>query len=261
MGKTIFIYAEQGLGDTIQFSRYIPLLAQLGANVIFEVQQPLLNLLGNLEGVSQIIGKGEELPPFDYQCPLLSLPLAFNTRIFDIPAKVPYVFADPSKVVEWSQGFEKTIKKRVGLVWSSMSNFKGDSIRSLKLADFIKALPLEGFEYICLQKELKESDKKFFKDYENIKFFGDDIRDFSDTAALIDNLDLVVSTCTSVPHLSGALGKETWLLLSHVPDWRWLLDRSDSPWYPKMKLYRQPTNGDWGPVLEEIRVSLEKIVN
>jgi hypothetical protein len=124
------------------------------------------------------------------------------------------------------------------------------------LVDFIKALPTDGFEYICLQKELKQCDEEFFESYQNIKFFGHELRDFADTAALINNLDLVISTCTSIPHLSSALGKETWVLLSYVPDWRWLLDRVDSPWYPSMKLFRQPTIGDWGTPLENIRKNL-----
>jgi len=137
-----------------------------------------------------------------------------------------------------------------------MSNFKDDSKRSLSLADFVKALPLDRFEYVCLQKELKECDIEFLKAYKHIRFYGDEFTDFSDTAALIENVDLVISTCTSIPHLSGALGKETWILLSHVPDWRWLLDRKDSPWYPAMKLYRQTSIGDWNSVFDRIKLDL-----
>ena len=128
------------------------------------------------------------------------------------------------------------------------------------LEDFVRALPSEGFEYICLQKELKECDKEFFANYKNIKFLGDELKDFSDTAALIENLDLVISTCTSVPHLSGALGKVTWILISHVPDWRWLLDREDSPWYPTIKLYRQDAVGDWNSVLDRVKLDLTGIL-
>jgi hypothetical protein len=170
----------------------------------------------------------------------MSLPLAFNTAIPWIPANIPYLTAHPIKVNNWKIELGEKRKIRIGLAWSSMSGFKDDSKRSLKLVDFVEALPSEGFEYICLQKEIKDCDKEFFKNYKKIRFFGDKLKDFSDTASLIENVDLVVSTCTSIPHLCGALGKEAWVLLSHIPDWRWLLDREDSPWYPSIKLYRQP---------------------
>ena len=127
------------------------------------------------------------------------------------------------------------------------------------LKDFVKALPVDGFEYICLQKELKECDKEFFEAYGNIRFCGEELESFADTAALIENLDLVISTCTSIPHLSAALGKETWVLLSHVPDWRWLLDRSDSPWYPSVKLFRQPAIGDWDSVFDKVKFDLNHV--
>jgi hypothetical protein len=210
----------------------------------------------NLEGVSRTVVKGEDLPHFDYQCPLMSLPLALNIRIYSIPMNVPYVAVNPSKVAEWGSRLGEKRKKRIGLVWSSVSNFKDDSKRSLTIAEFAKALPQEGFEYICLQKELKDCDKNLFEANKNIRFFGDELGDYSDTAALIENLDLVISTCTSVPHLSGALGKETWILLPHVPDWRWLLDREDSPWYPSMKLYRQTSIGNWNSVLDRVKSDL-----
>jgi len=256
--KTILIYWEQGIGDFIQFCRYVKLVSDLGANVILEVPESLASLMCNFDGVSQFVVKGEELPFFDYQCPLLSLPLALSTSISSIPASIPYLVVQSNKAAEWGHKLGEKKKRRIGLVWSSVSNFKDDSKRSLMLIDFIKALPAEGFEYICLQKVLKDCDKDFFKNYKNIRFFGDELLDFVDTAALIENLDLVISTCTSIPHLSGALGKETWILLSHVPDWRWLLDREDSPWYPSVKLYRQPVIGDWDSVLDKVKIDLER---
>ncbi len=259
-GKTILLYGEQGLGDFIQFSRYAKLVSDLGAKVILETPKPLANLMENLVGVSHLVIKGEGFPPFDYQCPILSLPFAFDTNIYSIPMGNPYLTSRPNEVAEWNLKLGEKRKKRVGLVWSSVSSFKDDAKRSLRLIDFVRALPLEGFEYICLQKELKECDKEFFESYKNIRFFGDELGSFSDTAALIDNLDLVISTCTSVPHLSAALGKETWVLLSHVPDWRWLLDRVDSPWYQSMKLYRQSIIGDWGDPLENIKVDLLSLI-
>ena len=255
-GKNILLYGEQGLGDFIQFCRYVKLVSDLGAKIILETPEPLASLMENLEGVSQLVIKGDELPSFDYQCPLLSLPMALSTDISSIPADIPYLAAHPNKVAEWNLRLGKKRKQRIGLVWSSMSDFKDDSKRSLMLFDFIQALPSEGFEYVCLQKELKDCDKKFFENYKNIRFFGGELVDFSDTAALIENLDLVISTCTSIPHLSGALGKKTWILLSYVPDWRWLLDRQDSPWYQSVKLYRQTAIGDWGSVLDKVKFDL-----
>ncbi len=255
-GKTILIYGEQGLGDFIQFCRYVKLVAELGANVILEVPQSLASLMKGMDGISKLVIKGEELPYFDYQCPLLSLPLAFRTNLTTIPCNKPYLFADSNKAAEWEKKLGGKRQKRIGLVWSSISSFKADAKRSLLLADFVRALPLDGFEYVCLQKELKECDTEFLKTYKHIRFFGDEFANFSDTAALIENLDLVISTCTSVPHLSGALGKETWVLLSHVPDWRWLLDRKDSPWYPSVKIYRQSAIGDWDSVFDKVKLDL-----
>jgi tetratricopeptide (TPR) repeat protein len=259
--KTILLYGEQGLGDFIQFCRYVKLVVGMGAKIILEVPESLASLMKGLDGISQLVIKGEELPSFDYRCPLVSLPLALNTSISSIPNSIPYLSVEPNKISEWSHKLGERTKKRVGVVWSSMSNFKEDSKRSLMLMDFIKALPSEGFEYICLQKELKACDKEIFTSYKNIRFFGSDLKDFSDTAALIENVDLVISSCTSIPHLSGALGKETWILLSHVPDWRWFLNREDSPWYPSMKLYRQPSNGDWGGVLDKVKLDLTGSLN
>lgn len=207
-GKTILIYGEQGFGDFIQFSRYINLIDKLGAKVILEAPKALVGLMRSLEGVSQLIMEGADLPAYDYQCPILSLPLATNTTLSSIPVNTPYLTAHPENVAEWKTRLGEKSYKRVGLVWSSMSNFKEDSKRSLMLVDFIKALPKEGFEYICLQKEIKECDKDVLSLNKNIRFFGDSLSDFSDTAALIENMDLVISSCTSIPHLSGALGKK-----------------------------------------------------
>jgi len=257
--KTILLYGEQGLGDFIQFCRYVKLVADLGAKVILEVPKTLEELMQGLEGVSELVIRGNKLPFFDYQCPLMSLPLVFKTSILNIPACHHYLTSNTNKKAEWNLRLGEKKKKRIGLVWSSTSSFKSDSKRSLMLEDFVKALPIEGFEYICLQKELKECDKEFFEAYRNIRFFGSELESFADTAGLIENLDLVVSTCTSIPHLSAALGKETWILLSHVPDWRWLLDRVDSPWYPSIKLYRQPTIGNWDSVLGKVNFDLNHI--
>ena len=254
--KSILLHTEQGLGDTIQFCRYIPLVAELGAKVILEAQRPLVSLLKGLEGVCQIIMKGDTLPNFDYQCPLLSLPLAFKTELHTIPPIPQFIGIDIQKLTRWQTQLGLKSKIRIGLAWSSVSNFKNDHTRSITLLELLKALPEEGFEYICLQKEIKTIDKEALKANPQIQFFGNQFEDFRDTTALIKSVDMVISTCTSVPHLSCSLGKETWLLLSYSPDWRWMLGRDDSPWYPSVKLYRQERIGDWDSVLKKVQSDL-----
>ena len=257
--KTILLHSEQGLGDTIQFCRYAKSVSQLGARVILEVPKALVSLFQSLEGISELISKGTELPAFDFHCPLLSLPLAFKTTETTIPSNKAYLYSEKNKVSRWEKRLGKKTKPRVGIVWSSLSSFRNDSYRSLKLKDFLAALPKSGIEYICLQKEIKEDDKETLASVQDIRFFGNELKDFSQTAALIENIDLVVSTCTSVPHLSGAMHKPTWLLLSSVPDWRWMLNRNDSPWYSSVRLYRQDDSRNWVGVLEQIKTDLGEL--
>jgi tetratricopeptide (TPR) repeat protein len=258
-GKTIILYYEQGLGDTIQFCRYASMVAKLGAEVILIVQPQLEELLKNLEGVSQVISENkiDALPVHDYFSSLASLPLAFNTLINTVPNFTPYIDVNDTKVNEWSLRLGAKSAPRIGLVWSSFSAFQFDRKRSMTLSQLLNALPQTGFEYICLQKEIKSEEMDILKK-SRISFYGNELNDFTDTASLISNLDLVISTCTSVPHLAGALGKKTWMMLSHVPDWRWLLDRNDSPWYPSMKLFRQRQRDDWSGLTDEIRANLIK---
>lgn len=260
-GKTILLFAEQGLGDTLQFCRYVSLVAKLGANVILEVQRPLVLLLKCIPGVTKILARGETLPEFDYYCPLLSLPLAFKSTLASIPKFPRYIYPDIKKAADWAEKLEPKTKFRIGIVWSSTSSFKNDHIRSMRLAEFARCLPPDSskFEIICLQKVVKKEDRDIFNS-KNIRYFGDQLSDFSDTAGLIENIDLVISTCTSVPHLSCALGVPTWILLSYMPDWRWLLERKDSPWYPSARLYRQKELGIWDKPLLEVRQDLEKLL-
>ena len=255
--KTILLYGEQGLGDFIQFCRYVKLVADLGANVILEVPEALTGLMKGLDGISQLVIKGEALPFFDYQCPLLSLPLVFKTNLDTIPNPSRYINLNnyPNKIMEWKAGLGSKLKPRVGLVWSGNPHHKNDHNRSILLRDILPFLPNQ-FEYVSLQKEVREVDKLTLDSNPHILNFAGHLNDFLDTAALIDNLDLVISVDTSVAHLSAALGKETWVLLSHVPDWRWLLDREDSPWYPSMKLYRQTSIGNWNSVLDRVKSDL-----
>jgi tetratricopeptide (TPR) repeat protein len=252
--KTILLYGEQGLGDFIQFCRYVKLVADLGAKVILEVPKTLEELMQGLEGVSELVIRGNKLPFFDYQCSLLSLPLAFKTNLDNIPNQGGYINLDgySNKIKEWKLRLSSKIRPRVGLVWSGNLHHKNDHNRSILLSDILPSLPNQ-FEYVSLQKELREVDKLTLDSNLHILNFSSHLNDFLDTAALIDNLDLVISVDTSVAHLSGALGKKTLLLLPYVPDWRWLLDREDSPWYPSMKLYRQTSMGNWSGALERVK--------
>ena len=251
-GKTILIHSEQGLGDTIHFCRYIEMVSALGANVIFEVEPILIPLLKQLHGVHKFIQKGEPLPEFDCHCPLLSLPLAFKTSLETIPSHNAYLKADPDKRKIWEKrlGSDSTLK--IGLVWSGSLGHKNDHNRSISLEKLLPYLP-KGYQYICLQKEIRESDSIILNNNSNIQFFGDELNDFSDTAALCDLMDIVISVDTSIAHLSGALGKPTTVLIPFISDWRWLLDRDDSPWYPSMHLLRQKKDGDWDSCFSQLR--------
>ena len=257
--KTILLYAEQGLGDTIQFCRYAKLVKELGAIVLLEVPKPLLSLLSDLEGVDLLIESGNKLPDFDYHCPLMSLPLAFKSELASIPNRNPYLAVDNNKHEKWVQKLGVKPKLQVGLVWSGSTTHKNDHNRSLTLKQLLPYLS-DLCEYVSLQKEVREIDKQVLNG-SNIKQHGDELNDFSDTAALCELMDLVISVDTSVAHLAGAIGKTTWVLLPHVPDWRWLLDREDSPWYPSIKIYRQPSHGDWDSVMKRIRHDLIEYSN
>jgi Tfp pilus assembly protein PilF len=251
-GKAVLLYAEQGLGDTLQFCRYASLVAGLGARVILEVQPPLLRLLSGLEGVSQLLPRGSPLPSFNYCCPLMSLPWVFKTDSQSIPHANRYLAGEASKVAAWKARLGRTNKPRVGLSWSGNTNHMKDRYRSIALADLARYLP-EGFQYISLQKDIRESDRRTLRSSPHILNFMDHCADFADTAALCECLDLVISVDTSVVHLNAALGQRTWVLLPFVPDWRWLEGRMDSPWYPSVTLYRQQALGDWCGVLERLR--------
>ncbi|MDY0101273.1 MAG: tetratricopeptide repeat protein [Bacilli bacterium] len=257
-GKTILLYNEQGLGDTIQFCRYAKQVVDLGAKVILQTQQSLIGLLRGLNGISEFVTEGSVLPPFDYQCPLLSLPHALNTTIDTIPNNTAYLFSDKDIVDIWRDRIGIKTKLRIGIAWSGNAKHMNDHNRSIVLGDFIEKLP-KNYEYISLQKEIQDSDKKTLLVNPQIKHFEDSINDFSDTAAICELVDIVISVDTSIAHLSAAMGKQTWILLPYIPDWRWLLDRKDSPWYSSAKLYRQDKTRVWTSVLEQIKSDLLKL--
>lgn len=256
-GKKILIYGEQGLGDFIHFCRYVKLVSDLGAEVILEAPKPLAELVRDLAGVTRLVIKGEDFPLFDYQCPLLSLPLALKTNLSNIPSAIQYLNLDKhlDKVLEWKSRLGFQTKKRIGLVWSGNPRQGNDHNRSILLGDILPFLP-DQFEYISLQKEIREVDKLTLASNPQILNFANYLNDFVDTAALIQNLDLVISVDTSVAHLSGALGKKTLVLLSNIHCWRWLLERDDTPWYPSIRLYRQEAIGDWEEAFNKIKLDL-----
>ena len=249
-GKTVLLYAEQGMGDTIQFCRYARLVKALGAIVALEVPRPLMDLFSGLDGVDVLVETGSKLPAFDYHCPLLSLPLAFRTNMATIPNSGPYLCSSADRRAIWARRLGSRTKPRVGLVWSGNAAYKNDHNRSLSLTEVIQHLP-QTLDYISLQKEVSDDEKRMLGSA-GIRHYGDDLRDFADTAALCDLVDVVVSVDTSVAHLAGAIGKTTFIVLPYSSDWRWLLNRDDSPWYDSVTLYRQSTEMLWSPVLSRV---------
>jgi tetratricopeptide (TPR) repeat protein len=253
VGKKVLLHWEQGFGDTLQFCRFATAVHNLGATVILEVQQPLVSLLVTLDGVSQLTVRGDSLPEYDYHCPLMSLPLALKVSIDSIPKKMKYLTADANRVAKWRERLGPANRPRVGITWSGNSRQGHDRDRSIKLAEWIEYLP-SGFQYFSLQKDINQADLNTLTANPMIERIEED---FSETAALCECVDLVISVCTSIAHLSGALGRPTWVLLAFAPDWRWLLNRGDSPWYPTAKLYRQTRMGDWSDVLKRVRADLQ----
>ena len=257
--RTVLLYAEQGFGDTIQFVRYVPLVAQSGAKVIVECQKELAPLLQNVEGVRQIIVYGERLPEFDVHCSILSLPLIFDTTLDSIPARTPYIRAGSRSVQDWEGKLRlHGAGYRIGLAWSGRTGKRMESERSCPLRVLSPLTELKNTTFYSLQKGRATLKPGLDFPGMDIIDYTDDLKDFSDTAAFIMNLDLVVSVDTAVAHLAGALGKPVLTLLPFLPDWRWLLDRDDSPWYPTMKLFRQSSAGNWDPVVAEVSGYLER---
>jgi hypothetical protein len=255
-GRTILLHAEQGFGDAIQLARYAPLVAAQGARVVLEVPAPLTALCSRIAGVAAVVTRGERLPDFDCHCPLLSLPLAFRTRPATIPATIPYLSADEDRVRAWRQRLPETRMRRVGIAWAGNSSFQGDRTRSIGLARLSPLLAAPGVTFFSLQKELRDGDCDILRGNPHVMHLGDAMEDFSDTAAIMACLDLVISSDTSVAHLAGAVGRPVWVLLQYVADWRWLLDRRDSPWYPTARLFRQPELDDWDSVIRQVRDEL-----
>ena len=242
-GKTILLHAEQGFGDTVQMVRYVPSVAARGATVILEAPDALLPLLARLDGVTQLMGRGDALPRFDLHCPLMSLPLAFGTTLATIPALVPYLRAPTERVAAWRTRLP--VGRRVGLVWSGKPSHKNDRNRSILFAQLKPILAQPGVSFVSLQREVRAADVAGLAQWPNLVRIEEALADFADTAAVIEQLDLVIAVDTAVAHLAGALGKPVFVLISYIQDWRWLAGRADSPWYPTARIFRQPAPGDW----------------
>ena len=254
-GKIVLVWSEQGYGDTIQFSRFIEKLIELKADVIFEVQEPLKALLQNSFLHPKIISQEESTGVIDFQIPLVSLPLLFSTNFDNIPSTNSYIRADEDNLIFWRDKLNSTNKKmNIGVACSGNKNHLNDKNRSMDLRFFEPIT--DKANLFLIQKDLREKDRDFLSQHPGIKFLGEEIKSFNDSASIIQAMDLVITVDTSLAHLSGALGKPTLIMLPWNPEWRWLLDRQDSPWYPTAKLFRQPNRDNWEAVIKEVILHL-----
>ena len=250
-GRTILLHAEQGLGDTIQFCRYAPLVAARGGRVVMEAPRALLRLLSGLAGVDRLIGTGEPLPAFDFHCPLMSLPTVFGTTLATIPATIPYLPVEEARRRHWQQRLSASAGRRVGIVWAGNREHKNDRNRSLPFAALAPLWNIPGIRWYSLQVGERRADLAAAPPGV-IEDLSPALDDFAETAAALSQLDLVVTVDTSVAHLAGAIGRPTWVMLPSAPDWRWLTERADSPWYPSARLFRQTRRAAWGSVINDV---------
>jgi tetratricopeptide (TPR) repeat protein len=255
-GRTLLLYAEAGLGDTLQFVRYLPMVAQMGGSIVLQVQPPLVPLLRSIPNAT-VIARGEPLPRFDLQLPLMGLARVFGTTLDTIPAAVPYLHPDAAKLARWRHALGDEASLRVGVVWAGNPRHKGDRHRSLAAERLLPRLMVPGVKLFSLQKELRATDAPAIAALDlDIADLAPALRDFSDTAAAVAALDLVIAVDTSVAHLAGALGRPVWMLLPYALDWRWLRDREDTPWYPSMRLFRQGAPQAWDEVIARVSAEL-----
>jgi Tfp pilus assembly protein PilF len=256
-GRTLLLHTEQGLGDAIQFVRYVPLAAQRGGKIIIECQAELQRLFQTMDERCQIVPRGQPLPGFDLHCPLLSLPRVFRTTLANVPKEAPYLHADAEDAGRWENRLaDDSLIVKVGLAWAGSPTHKNDRNRSIKLARLAPLGQVPGARFFSLQKGEAAAEAKTPPTGMELVDWTEELKDFADTAALIANLDLVIAVDTAVVHLAGAMGKPVWTLSPYVSDWRWLLDRDDSPWYPTMRLFRQPARGDWDSVITRVADAL-----
>lgn len=259
-GKTVLLYSEQGFGDTIQFSRYATLVAARGARVVLEVESQLERLLQSLPGPAVVLAKGGPAPDFDVHCPLLSLPFAFGTEVDTVPGEMPYLSAPAEAVAAWRAKLPRDGRRKIGLCWSGNTGHLRDADRSIAFDALAPLLDVEA-AFVVVQKDIRPADAAALNARGDIPQVGAALGDFADTAALIAALDLVITVDTSIAHLAGALGKPVWILLPRIPDWRWLLNRNDSPWYPTARLFRQDDSAVWPSTIARVREALGEFVS
>jgi tetratricopeptide (TPR) repeat protein len=259
-GKTVLLHAEQGLGDTIQFARYVPLVAAAGPKrILLEVQPELTALLAQLAGGATVIARGDAIPPIDVHCPLGSLPLAMATELASVPAAIPYLSADDAALAKWSARLERLKRPRVALAWSGNPTHYNDRNRSIPFACLAPLLALPA-SFISIQRELRDNDAAQLAAEQRITHLGGELENFTDTAAVMALCDLVISADTAVAHLAGAMDRPLWVMIPFAPDWRWTLEGETSPWYPAARLFRQSGLGDWAGVMTRVAEALARFI-
>jgi hypothetical protein len=255
----LLIHSEQGMGDVLYAVRYISAVARQGARIVLQVHAALKPLLTGLEGTALVVARGEMLPAFDCHCPVMSLPYAMKTELATVAGEVPYIHVPADRVAHWREHLPQTGKLRVGVVWCGNPAFKEDRRRSLKLAQIEPILAAADVSFISLNPGIGEPERAALAGRPNVLHLGTEFRDFADTAAVIAQLDLVITSDTSVAHLAGAMGHPVWIMLGFAPDWRFAPDREQSSWYPSARLFRQSAPGDWAGVIERVRLELSAL--
>jgi Flp pilus assembly protein TadD len=255
--KTILLHAEQGLGDTIQFARYVPQLAASGATVVLEVPAELKGLMSGCGSASIVIARGERPPPFDVHCPLGSLPLALQTELATVPAQIPYRAADPTRLAKWSARIDGLRRPRVAIAWSGNASHDNDRNRSIAFARLARLFDTPA-AFVSVQRDVRDSDAAALAAETRVTSVGSELDDFSDTAAVLALCDLVIAVDTAVVHLAGAMGRPVWVLVPFAPDWRWGLTGETTPWYPTARVFRQTSPGDWDSVLARVGAELAR---
>jgi len=257
-GKTVLVYCEQGMGANIMYSRYLPMLAKKGAGIILETYPPLKKILSTVDGVDQVFVRNEKIPDYDYQASMLSMPFLFGTKPDNIPSGTPFLKADPEKVAYWADKLKRDKRPLIGIAWQGNPRFGGDTPRSMPLRHYIPLLRSDAFRVVSLQVGFGREQLVHLPEDIDVEDPANELRDFTDTAALMENLDLILSTDTAVTHMAGALNRPAWILLSHTPDWRYQQTRPDFPWYPTLRLFRQKKRGDWDQVVADVMKAMKK---
>ena len=255
----LLLVGDQGYGDTIQFARYIPMAAERVQDVILGCSAEMGPLLEKIPGVAQYCHRWNDVPGHAVHCRLSSLPYIFGTTPDTIPSGVPYIHANPDRVAHWRERLDATLPaglKRVGLAWTGRPTHPNDRRRSVRLSRLLPLANVGPVAFVSLQKPMPEVDKEFIPHFNGMTELSDDLTDFGETAALMQNLDLIITVDTSMGHLAGAMAKPAWIMIPKAADWRWMLDREDSPWYPTLRLFRQAKPGEWDPVLDGLRGAL-----